>query len=193
MRYRFGIDIDGTVTCPTSLVPHLNRAFNSELTLDDIKEYDLSKALPHLTQKEVYEWFQKEEPYIYSVSPISENADLVLNEWKDRYELYYISARSSSVRDVTFDWFKQHAIAFDHIELIGTHKKINAAKEHGVHLFFEDKHDNAVEISEELDIPVILFDTPYNRMSIPDGVVRVTNWLEADAWVQKEFGTKIEV
>ena len=38
---RFGIDIDGTVTSPTSLLPHINKAFQTELVLDDIKEYDL--------------------------------------------------------------------------------------------------------------------------------------------------------
>ena len=30
---RFGIDIDGTVTCPTSLLPHINKQFGCNLTL----------------------------------------------------------------------------------------------------------------------------------------------------------------
>ena len=50
-------------------------------------------------------------------------------------------------------------------------------------MFFEDKHDNAVMIHEECDIPVILFDTPYNREPIPKGVIRVYNWEEAAQWV----------
>ena len=28
MKKRFGIDIDGTVTCPTTFVPYLNEGFN---------------------------------------------------------------------------------------------------------------------------------------------------------------------
>ncbi|TWT09116.1 hypothetical protein [Planomicrobium sp. CPCC 101079] len=189
MRYRFGIDIDGTVTCPTSLIPHINEAFNSQLTLDDIKEYDLTSALPHLEPGEFYTWFRGSESKIYASSPVSENAKNILNDWKNRYELYYISARGQEVRDVTFDWFAKHSIAYDHIELIGTHKKIQAAKTHKVDLFFEDKHDNAVEISEELDIPVLLFDTPYNRLPIPKNVIRVYNWLEADEFVKREFSS----
>lgn len=189
MRYRFGIDIDGTVTSPTSLIPHINEQFNSELTLDDIKEYDLTAALPHLEHGEFYSWFRDSEPRIYAASPVSENAKKILNNWKDRYELYYISARGDNVRDVTFDWFAEHAIAYDHIELIGSHKKIETAKRHNVHLFFEDKHDNAVEIAEELDIPVLLFDTPYNREPVPDRVIRVYDWLEANDWVNSEFNT----
>ena len=36
-------------------------------------------------------------------------------------------------------------------------------------------------------IPVLLFDTPYNRKPIPEGVIRVTNWREADQWIKKLF------
>lgn len=187
MKYRFGIDIDGTVTSPTSLIPHINEQFNSQLTLDDIKEYDLTAALPHLTQGEFYSWFRDSEPRIYAASPVSEHAKQILNNWKDQYELYYISARGDNVRDITLNWFEEHAIAYDHIELIGSHKKIETAKRHNVDLFFEDKHDNAVEIAEELDIPVILFDTPYNREAVPSNIVRVYDWLEAEQWVKSEF------
>lgn len=187
MRYRFGIDIDGTVTSPTSLIPHINKQFNSELTLDDIKEYDLTSALPHLEPGEFYSWFREAESAIYASSPVSENAKNILNQWKERYELFYISARGENVSDITLEWFKKHAIAYDHIELIGSHNKIETAKKHSVHLFFEDKHDNAVDISEELDIPVILFDTPYNRLPVPKNVIRVYNWLEAEEFVSNEF------
>ncbi|WP_203333031.1 hypothetical protein [Planococcus beigongshangi] len=187
MRYRFGIDIDGTVTSPTSLIPHINKQFNSELTLDDIKEYDLTSALPHLEPGEFYSWFREAESAIYASSPVSENAKNILNQWKERYELFYISARGENVSDITLEWFKKHAIAYDHIELIGSHNKIETAKKHNVHLFFEDKHDNAVDISEELDIPVILFDTPYNRLPVPKNVIRVYNWLEAEEFVSNEF------
>lgn len=187
MRYRFGIDIDGTVTSPTSLIPHINEAFNSTLTLDDIREYDLTAALPHLPRGEFYDWFRGAEAKIYAASPVSENAKAILDKWKEQYELFYISARGENVRDITHDWFAEHAIHYDHIELIGTHKKIETAKHFNVHLFFEDKHDNAVEISEELDIPVLLFDTPYNRDPVPKNVVRVSNWLEAERWVEREF------
>ncbi len=73
---------------------------------------------------------------------------------------------------------------YHHIELIGSHDKISTAKKHEVDIFFEDKHDNAVSIHEELDIPVLLFNTPYNQQPIPKGVIRVNNWFEADNWVE---------
>lgn len=186
---RFGIDIDGTVTCPTSLLPHINKAFQTELVLDDIKEYDLTAAFP-VEREKFYRWFREQEPVIYATSPIQEHAKRVLDEWKKHYELYFISARGDNVSDVTMQWFKEQELHYDHIELIGSHNKVETARNHEVHAFFEDKHDNAVEIGEELDIPVLLFDTPYNRQPVPKQVVRVHNWKEADEWIRHHFPIK---
>lgn len=189
---RFGIDIDGTLTCPTSLLPHINKQYELELVLDDIKEYDLTKAFP-VDEKEFYTWYKTVESHIYQTSPPQAYAKIILDNWKSQYELFYISARGENVYDTTFDWFKREEIPYDHIDLIGSHYKIEAAKKHNVDAFFEDKHDNAVDIHEELDIPVILFDTPYNRKPIPDGVIRVYDWQEANNWIKRLFPIETSV
>lgn len=185
-KIRFGIDIDGTVTCPTSLLPHINAQFGCNLILDDIKEYDLTKAFP-VDETEFYEWYRQAEVTIYETSPAQEYAKMILSEWREHYELYYISARGQNVADCTLNWFEREEIPYDHIELIGSHHKIETAKKFKVDAFFEDKHDNAVDIHEELNIPVLLFDTPYNRNPIPEGVIRVMDWQEADQWIKKLF------
>jgi len=186
--YRFGIDIDGTVTCPTSLLPHINKAFSCNLVLDDIKEYDLTKAFP-VSHDEFFEWFRNTEAEIYATSPIQAHAKDVLSKWKKEHELYFISARGQNVQDVTLNWFLEQELLYDHIELIGSHDKIKTAKNYNIDVFFEDKHDNAVGITEELGIPVLLFNTPYNQQSVPKGVIRVNTWLDADAWIQANFLT----
>ena len=38
-------------------------------------------------------------------------------------------------------------------------------------------------LAEELKIPVVLFDTPYNRLAVPNNVVRVYNWQEANQFI----------
>jgi len=43
-------------------------------------------------------------------------------------------------------------------------------------------------LHEELNIPIILFDAPYNRLTLPNDVIRVQSWQEAERWVAKEFG-----
>jgi len=184
MKKRFGIDIDGTVTCPSSMVPFLNEAFNLNITLDDVKQYDLM-PLVSVSKQEFAEWFTNNEPKIYSQSPLAKGAKEILSKWSNDYELFFISARRNHLLDVTTNWFQKQEIDYDHVELIGSHDKVSAAKKHDVDLFFEDKHDNAVMIHEECNIPVLLFNTPYNQDPIPKGVIRVNDWFEASQWVDK--------
>lgn len=180
---RFGIDIDGTVTNPTSLLPHINEAFGLSLQLDDVTQYDLTDVVK-VSKKEFYDWFVEAEPTIYKSSPLASGAKKILDLWKEQFELFFISARSSHLLDVTKNWFDTNDLFYHHIELIGSHDKIGSAKKYDVDLFLEDKHDNAVNIHLECQIPVLLFDTPYNRDPIPDGVIRVKSWEEANQWVK---------
>lgn len=189
MRKRLGIDIDGTLTCPSSFVPYINESFNMNITLDDLKQYELSPLIG-ISNEEFWEWMDKMEPEIYKSNPLSTGAKTIMDQWKDQYDLYFISARRQHLYDVTHTWFANQKIDFDHLELIGSHNKIATVKKHNIDLFFEDKHDNACDISEECDIPVILFDTPYNRMPIPKSVIRVNDWYEAEKWVSNFLSVK---
>ena len=185
---RFGIDIDGTVTCPATLIPHINKQYNVNITLDDVVEYDFLSAFPHPVDRSEFQlWFKENEPAMYKVSEAAQHAQQVLAAWQSIYELYYISARGENVLNVTKNWFHEQQIPYNHIELIGSHDKISAAKNFAVDAFFEDKHDNAVMIAEELNIPVVLFNTPYNQQSVPTNVVRVNNWLEANDFIRRTF------
>lgn len=183
MKKRFGLDIDGTVTCPTSLIPYINKAFQLDLTLNDVTQYDLNH-LVDVSEEDFAKWFVETEPIIYAKSPLAEGAKEVLNKWEGVHELFFISARRADLLNVTKEWFFEHALHFNHIDLLGTHNKVQAAKDNKVDIFFEDKHDNAVMLHEECQIPVILFNTPYNQDPIPNGVIRVNNWAEANKWVE---------
>ena len=183
MRKRFGIDIDGTVTCPKSILPFINKAFGINIKYEDVDQYELTPFV-NVSEAEFAKWFSENEPLIYKESPPAKCALHILNEWENKHDLIFISARGSHLLDVTEDWFFHHGLTFQHIELIGSHDKVDTVKKHQIELFFEDKHDNAVMIHEECRIPVILFDTPYNQEILPKGVVRVNNWWEAHYWVQ---------
>ncbi|QCR32885.1 hypothetical protein [Lysinibacillus sp. SGAir0095] len=187
-RPRFGIDIDGTVTTPDTLIPHINERYKTNIVLDDVIEYDFLSAFPHpVDRNEFAKWFKENEAFMYSVSSLAQDAQSILEKWQHSYELIYISARDTSVFDITHKWFEENKVPFHRIELIGSHNKLSVAKKHKVDVFFEDKHDNAVMLAEELNIPVLLFDTPYNRKSIPTNVVRINNWNEANHWILKHF------
>jgi uncharacterized protein len=192
LRIRFGIDIDGTVTSPSSLIPFLNKAFGLNLTLADIKQYELT-PLVDISEDEFATWFSENEAEMYQKSPLAEGAKEALIQWAMDHELYFISARGEHLFEETKAWFEKHGLPYHHIELIGSHNKIEAVKQHQVQIFLEDKHDNAVMIAETCKIPVLLFDTPYNQEPIPSQVIRVKEWKEAlnwvDNWMKKKQGS----
>lgn len=185
-KTRFGIDIDGTVTCPSTLIPHINKQYNVNLTLDDIVEYDFTCAFD-VDKAAFNAWFKQYEPDMYRVSELAAGAKEVLKAWEQQAELLYISARGENVADLTHEWFLTNDVPFHQITCIGKHDKLAVAKAQQVEAFFEDKHDNAVMLAEELNIPVILFDAPYNRLAVPQNVIRVANWQEAQRWVNAHF------
>lgn len=184
MKKRFGLDIDGTITDPATFIPYINKDFNQILQLEDLTEYDLTKIL-QITDKEFWDWMEHKEPIIYAQAELALDAERVLHKWSKTHDLIYITARRSHLTEVTTSWFTNQALPYTDIELVGKHDKIDAVKKHRLDVFFEDKHDNAVAIAEECSIPVLLFDTPYNRMSIPSNVIRVTHWSEAEQWIEK--------
>lgn len=183
MKHRLGIDIDGTVTCPSTFIPYLNEAFGKELALHDITQYNLA-PLYGVAEEEMDRWLAENEASIYERAPLARYALEVIDSWKDKYELYYISARGRHLYELTERWFQRHGIHYHHIELIGSHDKIAAVRQYRLAAFFEDKYDNACEIAEACGIPVILFDTPYNQGPLPDNVIRVRHWLEAKREVE---------
>lgn len=176
-KQRLGIDIDGTVTCPTTFVPYLQRDFNNNLKYEDITEYNLANVL-NCNEDIIATWFEDNESHIYKHSPVAEGAKNILNELKHEYELFYISARHHQLEDITKEWFDFHNIPYDQITLTGSHNKLEVTKEQNIDIFFEDKLDNAEDINRILNIPVLLFDTPYNQKQLQQGVYRIHSWHE---------------
>jgi len=185
-RQRLGLDIDGTVTCPSTFIPYLNEAFGKPLTLDDITQYNLA-PLYGVTEEEMDGWLEENEAAIYERAPLARYALEVIDSWKDKYELFYISARGRHLYKLTERWFQRHGVHYHHIELIGSHDKVAAVRRYQLAAFFEDKYDNACAIGEECNIPVILFDTPYNQGPLPKNVIRVQNWLEAKREIERRL------
>ncbi|MFS0655296.1 5' nucleotidase, NT5C type [Bacillus sp. 179-C3.3 HS] len=181
---RLGIDIDGTVTAQDTFVPYLNQSFQCAITLEDMTEYDLTKLLK-ISNEEFWGWMDQQEPLIYKHAKPAEGAKNILNQMKEHHKLIYITARRKHLTDVTYTWFQEHQIHYDDIELVGGHHKLEAVQQHNIDVFFEDHHGNATMIAKEANIPVILFNSPYNQMPTDDRIIRVNHWKEADQWIKQ--------
>jgi uncharacterized HAD superfamily protein len=186
-RWNLGIDIDGTVTDPATFVPYLNQAFNKQLLFEDITQFHLP-PLYGITDQEFMEWFLKNEGDIYSKALLAEAAKDILNDLAQAHQLIYISARNQDHHQLTINWFEEHQLPYHQITLLGSHDKIDIAKEQQIEIFFEDKLDNANDIAEELDIPVLLFNTPYNQGNVHQHVNRVKHWREANDVIKHLIG-----
>ena len=104
---RFGIDIDGTITRPDSMLPYINKAFQLQLSLEDINQYEFYPFV-NVPAHEFDRWFQQNEPMMYLESPLAKHAKQVLQEWKEVFELYFISARNNTLLPVTKQWFSNN-------------------------------------------------------------------------------------
>lgn len=179
-----GIDIDGTVTSPSSIVPLMNESFGRDLRYEDCYEYNLANVY-NITDEEFDKWLDQHGERLYDEAPVHGNADHILRTWHPQFRLVYISAREDRHRDVTINWFSRYNIPFHEVDLVGSHDKLSAAKKWGVDLFLEDRKENALQLSEALQIPVFLFDTPYNQGELPSLVHRVTSWDEVQEKVRQ--------
>lgn len=179
-----GIDIDGTVTSPSCIVPLMNESFGRNLRYEDCYEYNLANVY-NISDEEFDKWLDQNGERLYDEAPVHGNADHILRAWHPKFKLVYISAREARHRDVTINWFSRYNIPFHEVDLVGSHDKLSAAKKWGVDLFLEDRKENALQLSEALKIPVFLFDTPYNQGELPSLVHRVTSWDEVQEKVQQ--------
>lgn len=181
-----GIDIDGTVTSPSSIVPLMNECFGRNLRYEDCYEYNLANVYK-ITNEQFADWLDQYGERLYDEAPVHGTADHILRLWHQEHKLVYISAREHRHLDVTLSWFSRYEIPYHEIDLIGTHDKLSSARKWEVDLFLEDRLENALQLSEALKIPVFLFDTPYNQGPLPELIHRVHSWEEVNDTMKSLF------
>ncbi|MCC5893152.1 MAG: hypothetical protein JJU47_11095 [Exiguobacterium sp.] len=158
----------------------MNDALGYAIDYHQATEYELH-TYTNMTQHDFWKFMiehgHEEEIYRRSL-PHTEVSD-VLWRMRESHRLHYVTARSEAVRSVTEDWIKQQTLPLDSLIMTGSHDKVGVVKELSLDLFMEDRYENAISIHEQTTIPVLLFDAPYNRKPLPDGVRRINSWNEA--------------
>jgi len=183
---KIGIDIDGTITHPSSCFNYMNKYLGTTIDFANAAEYELH-TYTDMEQIEFWEFMVKSghESGIYRESLPQELVKEHLWQLRKHYSLHYVTARSEAVRPVTEEWIKQHELPLDSLIMTGSHDKVQVVRDLSLDLFMEDRLENALQIAEETSIPVILFDAPYNRKALPSGIVRVNTWDEAAREIHK--------
>ena len=171
-----GIDIDGTITSPYEMLQYMQRDFDATLEEEDFTEYDLSFL--NKDEEILRNWFLSIEEELYNNAKPVENAQSIMKYLTDNYNVHLITARPKKWKDTTIQWLSENDIKYDTLDVIGSHNKVQTAKDRNVELFIEDNLINALYLNENLNIPILLIDTEYNQSYLPKGITRVKDWNE---------------
>lgn len=175
-RLNICIDIDGTITNPYYWLDISNKFFNK-----DIKEYQVTEYYIHevlgVEEKAYIDFYEKNKFMIHSDQELREDVLEVLNALNVDHKLFFVTARDASLEILTYSYLRKNNIPFNDLFVLGSHYKVDKAKELECNIFIEDNHDNALQLSEH-GFRVLLIDTNYNRKPINDNITRVYDWNE---------------
>lgn len=170
------IDIDGTVTDGYYWLELSNKHFNMDVKREQVVKYDIPTVLG-VSNEEYDEFYKKYKVEIHSKDPLKENAKEMLEKLSKNHKVYFITARDTELKEATHSYFREYEIHYDGIFMLGSHYKLDQAKELHCDVFIEDNYNTACELAES-GIEVLLMDHPYNRMPLKENMTRVHDWHE---------------
>ena len=170
------IDIDGTITDAYYWLNITNKYFNKNITESEITEYYIHDIMG--VSLEEYDEFYKQNKFeIHAEQVLREDAKIVIKKLSELHNIYFVTAREKELTMFTHSYLKRNGIIYDDLFVLGSHYKVDKARELECNVFIEDNYDNAIQLSNA-GFKVLLIDTNYNRKPLNDNIVRVYNWKE---------------
>ncbi|MCT4621353.1 MAG: hypothetical protein N4A62_18435 [Marinisporobacter sp.] len=172
------VDIDGTITEPYYWLEKANWYFDTKIEPKNVTTYDIHEVLgiPRQDYLDFYHEFGEE---LHLNAKIRKNAKEILEKIRKEHHIYYVTAREKRMEYVTREWFKRNDIPNAEIHLLGSHYKVEKAKEIKCHIFIEDRYENAIQLALA-GFEVLLIDCEYNRQPLIDGITRVFTWKDIE-------------
>lgn len=178
------IDIDGTITEPYYWVDYANMYFNLNIKEADVTKYEICDVLG-ISSDEVNGFYKMYGEEMLFNAQVRSNARNTLWELYNKHNIYYVTARDNSLRALTEEWFKYNDLPKGELYMLGSHYKVDKAKELNCNIFLEDRYENAVELSGA-GFKVYLLDCNYNRDKLLNGIQRVSNWEQVNRLIKIE-------
>lgn len=176
MKLNICIDIDGTITDAYYWIHLANKYFNKSVKEEDVTSYEMSEVFG-ISEEEYRGFYNKYIEEIHMQATIREDVQEVLALLSAHHDLYFITARDQKLEKLTIDFMKKNKIPYDDIYVLGSHYKVDKARELDCDIFIEDNYNNAIQLSLA-GFDVILMDTNYNRKPINNKIKRVSSWKE---------------
>jgi len=177
------IDIDGTITDAYYWLNITNKYFNKNITEKQITKYYIHEVMG-IKQSEYEEFYDKNKIQIHSEQKLREDVQIVIKRLSLMHNIFFVTAREKSLTMLTHSYLRKNRIPYDDLFVLGSHYKVDKAKELECNVFIEDNYDNAMQLSKE-GFKVLLLDANYNRLPLNENIVRVYSWKEIYSIINK--------
>ncbi|MEL7654898.1 MAG: hypothetical protein AAGU75_03205, partial [Bacillota bacterium] len=141
------IDIDGTVTEPYYWLERANQYFGKQLKPEDITAYEIHKTLG-VEEDDYNEFYDLYGKLLHKESEARFGASEIIKRLYHNHKIHFVTAREEKMREVSIEWLARHEMPMDSISLLGSHYKVDKAKELKSDLFIEDCYNNAIQIAK---------------------------------------------
>jgi uncharacterized HAD superfamily protein len=192
--FRIGIDIDNVIS---DSYPHylkkFNSTYNTNILYEEITDFYYLEKYRDKNQKELHGFIDTlvvDENFQLSL-PVYPDASNCIKKWSNEGKsIHYITARPQKAYKSTLKWLKNNGFwvkgatldMFDEINHTKDYEfKKEVVAEKNIHLLLED----SVAIANAVNIPVILFDRPWNKGKLRSNIHRLKNWKEVCDFVKK--------
>ena len=153
-----------------------NKYFNKKIKEEQVTKYYIHEVMG--IKPEEYEKFYEENKIeIHSNQKLREDVQSVIKRLSRIHNIYFVTAREKELTMLTHLYLKRNEIPYDDLFVLGSHYKVDKARELECNVFIEDNYDNAVQLSTA-GFKVLLVDTNYNQKPLNDNIVRVYSWKE---------------
>jgi hypothetical protein len=170
------VDIDGTITGPYDWLQFTNKYFNTNIKERDVTEYEIHKVLG-ISREEYLEFYDNYGEMLHLNASVRDNANKKLMRLSNKHNIYYVTAREQRMMEVTLRWLEMNNFPKGELYLLGSHYKVEKARNLECDVFIEDRYENAIQLALA-GFSVLLIDCYYNRMPVIPGITRVFDWEE---------------
>jgi len=176
MNLNLCIDIDGTITDAYYWLDIANNYFGTDIRPFEVTSYEIHNVLK-VSNEAYLKFYEIYGEQMHANQKTRDNANLILSKLSQEHNIFYVTAREKRMKEVTENWFKENDLPKGQLHMLGSHYKVDKAKELECNIFIEDRYENALQLALA-GYEVLLIDCYYNRLPLIPGITRVFDWLD---------------
>ena len=189
-KLTIGLDIDGVIVdFAAVMLPLLSEACHRTVTIEDIYTYDITECLNISDESAEYIWQQTlGTDLLIDAPPVAGAVEGLMA--LDGHEIWIITGRPSTLRNLTEAWLSRRNIRYDRIIFDRIINKMMVGPEFDV--FVEDFLKGARVIAEA-GVFTLLFNQPWNQsLELPANCRRVYDWPAIVEIINKRQGGEVD-